>query len=52
MTVVNKNPEYFLTIASERSVSKAAGKLRLHKSVLYRKLEKYRSQAAITLPAR
>jgi transcriptional regulator with PAS, ATPase and Fis domain len=34
------------------SVSKAAGKLRLHKSVLYRKLEKYRSQAAITLPVR
>ena len=32
------------------SVSKAAGRLRLHKSVLYRKLEKYRDQEAISGP--
>lgn len=32
------------------SVSKAAGRLRLHKSVLYRKLEKYRGQEAISGP--
>jgi len=49
MTVVNKNPEYFLTIASERSVSKAAEKLYVSQSYLSQHIAKLEQQLSVKL---
>ena len=49
MTVVNKNPEYFLTIASERSVSKAAEKLYVSQSYLSQHIAKLEQQLGVKL---
>ena len=44
-----KNPEYFLTIAKERSISKAAEKLYLSQPYLSQYLAKLESNLGVTL---